>query len=221
MSCWKVGFDPPLRGILSIGLAIVLSGCYHARLITSGESLTASQNPPTEPLDASRVVPVPPLRTAGPPPADYSCPLNGLYQVRLSTTFGDALGAVFTFGAWSRVTAGWWCAKLKPQPVTLGPAPPSVAGTPPTGASAPIIRTTLTPRFWGALQDDLNPQVNTAKNPANCNSGSMRQVSVPKSYGHALITVLSLGIWAPITVEWQCGGDGSSKSSASVNGVSK
>jgi hypothetical protein len=65
--------------------------------------------------------------------------------------------------------------------------------------------------FWGALQQDLTPLVKKTKNPANCNSGTMRQVIVPKNYGNALLTVLTLGIWAPIEVEWQCGGDGSGK----------
>jgi hypothetical protein len=39
----------------------------------------------------------------------------------------------------------------------------------------------------------------------------MRQFIVPRNYRNALIAVLTLGIWTPIKVAWQCGGDGSVK----------
>jgi hypothetical protein len=68
----------------------------------------------------------------------------------------------------------------------------------------------------GPVQDDLTPHVNKSRNPANCNSGSMLQVIVPKDFGNALVTVLTLGMWVPMEVEWRCGGDGTSKPSASL-----
>lgn len=221
MNSEKIGLCPPLRGLLLVGLIVASPGCYHSHLIASGESLTSSMNPYAATLESSRVIPPPPPLPAAAGPAPQSCPLNGLYHVHVNDTFGDALGTVFTFGKRSRVTVGWWCAKLKPQPISPLPSTPAPAPAPAqaTGSPAPSgspIRTRVNPMFWGAIQQDLTPLVKKSKNPANCSSGSMRQVTVPKNYGYALVTVLTLGIWAPIEVEWQCGGDGSGKPSASA-----
>jgi|HubBroStandDraft_4_1064222.scaffolds.fasta_scaffold368658_1 hypothetical protein len=216
MDSEKRGVFPAWRGVLLVVVILVSSACYHSHLIAHGESLTSSMNAYPAVLNASRIVPPPPLSAAG-PPAPQSCSLNGLYHVHVSATFGDALGTVFTFGEWSRVTVGWWCAKLPPQPISPLPSssPPAVAPVSPNPTVAPI-RTRVNSLFWGAVQQDLTPLVKKSKNPANCNSGSMRQVTVAKNYGYSLITVLTLGIWAPMGVEWQCGGDGSSKPSASA-----
>jgi hypothetical protein len=52
--------------------------------------------------------------------------------------------------------------------------------------------------FWGLVQD---PQTVVA---ANCESNSLDNVRVSTNYGFALVTVLSLGIWSPLEVNWRC-----------------
>jgi hypothetical protein len=52
--------------------------------------------------------------------------------------------------------------------------------------------------FWGLAQD---PQTVIA---GNCESNSLDSVRVSTNYGFALVTVLSLGIWTPIEVNWRC-----------------
>lgn len=52
--------------------------------------------------------------------------------------------------------------------------------------------------FWGLLQ---NPQYIVAD---NCHSNALNDVYITTNYGYAFITVLSLGIWAPLDVEWRC-----------------
>src|SRR5580693_6715415 len=103
MDSKKCGVHPPLRGLLSIGLMVALSGCYHVRLTASGGPLMTSGFPAT--LNSSRVVPPLPLP---PPPRD--CSTNGLDQVQVETTYGHALLTVFTFGGWSQVEVKYWCA---------------------------------------------------------------------------------------------------------------
>ncbi len=52
--------------------------------------------------------------------------------------------------------------------------------------------------FWGLIQ---NPQYILAN---NCHSNALNDVYITTNYGYAFVTVLSLGIWAPIDVEWRC-----------------
>jgi hypothetical protein len=52
--------------------------------------------------------------------------------------------------------------------------------------------------FWGLVQD---PQTVVA---TNCESNSLDNVRVSTNYGYALVTVLSLGIWSPLEVNWRC-----------------
>jgi len=52
--------------------------------------------------------------------------------------------------------------------------------------------------FWGLVQD---PQTVVA---TNCESNSLDNVRVSTNYGYALVTVLSLGIWSPLDVNWRC-----------------
>ena len=52
--------------------------------------------------------------------------------------------------------------------------------------------------FWGLMQD---PQTVVAE---NCESNSLDNVRVSNNFGFALVTVLSLGIWSPIEVNWRC-----------------
>ena len=205
----NAGVGLTLRLTLVAALMAAASGCYHARLTASGGPLTSSMNGYPADLDTSRVVPPPQTVPSDP----KTCPVNDLYQVRVTPSFGRSLLTVFTFGEWSEVGVQWWCAAPKPSGISALPgAPPPAASAPGANPSAPTKAATLNPMFWGAVQEDLNPNVASKKNnPANCTSGTMHQVTVPRSYGHALLTVLTLGIWSPMKVEWQCGGDGSSK----------
>lgn len=52
--------------------------------------------------------------------------------------------------------------------------------------------------FWGLYQD---PQYIVAD---NCHSNALNDVYITTNYGYAFVTVISLGIWAPIDVEWRC-----------------
>jgi hypothetical protein len=199
----------PLRAALLVGLMAASSGCYHARLTTSGGPLTSSSNGYATDLDASRVVPPPQTLPSDP----TTCPVNETYQVRVNSTFGRSLLTVLTLGARSKVGVQWWCAAPTPSGISPLPGtPPPPLAAPAANPSAPTVAATLNPMLWGALQEDLNPNVASKKNnPAKCNSGTMHQVIVPRSYGNALVTVLTVGIWSPIKVEWQCGGEGNSK----------
>ena len=46
-----------------------------------------------------------------------------------------------------------------------------------------------------------NPQTVIAE---NCESNALDEVRVSTNFGFALVTVLSLGIWQPIEVNWRC-----------------
>ncbi len=52
--------------------------------------------------------------------------------------------------------------------------------------------------FWGLIQD---PQYVVAK---NCHSNAINDVYISSNYAYAFVTVLSLGLWAPVEVEWRC-----------------
>ncbi|MEO5928296.1 MAG: hypothetical protein ABIR47_00045 [Candidatus Kapaibacterium sp.] len=56
--------------------------------------------------------------------------------------------------------------------------------------------TTSNSLFWGLVQDNVVPD--------NCPNGSMQEVRVTSNLGYSLITVVTLGIWSPIDVEWRC-----------------
>ena len=52
---------------------------------------------------------------------------------------------------------------------------------------------------WGLLSDP------PAYRAANCdNANALDQVRVNNNLGFTLITVLTLGIWAPVELEWRC-----------------
>ena len=53
--------------------------------------------------------------------------------------------------------------------------------------------------FWGLVND---PEKQAAY---DCVSNSIDEVRVSTNYGYALITVVTLGIWVPMDVEWRCG----------------
>jgi hypothetical protein len=152
------GNHSPAAGLLLVGLVAAMTGCYHTRLTAAGKALTTTGLPAV--LNSSRVLPPVPLP---PPPGD--CSANGLYQVQVETTYGQALHTVFTFGSWSQVEARYWCAAPPPSGIPALPSmPPPASPTTATGSSAPILGTTMNAMFWGALQDNLNENVASTKN---------------------------------------------------------
>ncbi len=50
--------------------------------------------------------------------------------------------------------------------------------------------------WWGMQQENVQP--------SNCNSNALQQVRVDWNFSYALLTVVTLGIWSPMTVQWQC-----------------
>jgi hypothetical protein len=50
--------------------------------------------------------------------------------------------------------------------------------------------------FWGLVQDE------TITN--NCVSNTLDEVRVTTNMGYVLVSVLTLGIWVPLEVEWRC-----------------
>jgi hypothetical protein len=53
--------------------------------------------------------------------------------------------------------------------------------------------------FWGLVQKNVIA--------GNCDSlkvNSLDEVHVKTNFGYALITVVTLGIWCPMTIEWKC-----------------
>jgi hypothetical protein len=53
--------------------------------------------------------------------------------------------------------------------------------------------------FWGLVQKDLK-----ATNCDSLNLKSLDEVRVTTNFGYSLITVATLGIWCPMTIEWKC-----------------
>lgn len=51
--------------------------------------------------------------------------------------------------------------------------------------------------LWGAIQAPV------AK-ADDCLTGGMAEVKVSTNFGYALATVLTLGIWSPMHIEWRC-----------------
>ena len=58
---------------------------------------------------------------------------------------------------------------------------------------------TLHNYFWGLSQPYLEAQ--------NCEGNGLHQVIVKTNYFYSFATVASLGIWAPIQIEWKCDKD--------------
>ncbi len=58
--------------------------------------------------------------------------------------------------------------------------------------------TTAHSLFWGLIQ---NPQYILAD---NCHSNALNDIYITTNYSYAFVTVVSLGIWAPIDIEWRC-----------------
>lgn len=53
--------------------------------------------------------------------------------------------------------------------------------------------------FWGLVQQNVEPPTTN-----NCVSNSMQEVRVTTNFGYAVLTVVTLGIWAPMEIEWRC-----------------
>jgi hypothetical protein len=65
-------------------------------------------------------------------------------------------------------------------------------------ASAVYSKSTVDSLFWGLLQ------TNVEVTAADCASSAFQEVRVTTNYGYALATVLTLGIWSRVEVEWKC-----------------
>jgi hypothetical protein len=55
--------------------------------------------------------------------------------------------------------------------------------------------------FWGLVQ---KPQEITTPICDSLNANGMAEVVVKTNLGYSLITVLTLGIWCPMKIEWKC-----------------
>lgn len=53
--------------------------------------------------------------------------------------------------------------------------------------------------FWGLLQE-------RAEEP-NCQGNGASEVVASTNFGYALVSVVSLGIWVPMSLEWKCAKD--------------
>ncbi len=53
--------------------------------------------------------------------------------------------------------------------------------------------------FWGLVQQNV-----IASNCDSLKINSLDEVHVKTNFGYALITVVTLGIWSPMTIEWKC-----------------
>ena len=55
--------------------------------------------------------------------------------------------------------------------------------------------------FWGLVQ---NPKEITTPICDSLNANGVAQVQVKNNFGYSLITVVTLGIWCPMRLEWKC-----------------
>jgi hypothetical protein len=55
---------------------------------------------------------------------------------------------------------------------------------------------TLHAFLWGAIEQEQIAE--------NCKSNAIDEVRVQNNFGYALVTVVTLGIWMPLDVEWKC-----------------
>jgi hypothetical protein len=58
--------------------------------------------------------------------------------------------------------------------------------------------------LWGIIEEPIYVAANAANPEHRCSSNALQEVTVSTNFGYALITVLTLGIWAPADVEWNC-----------------
>lgn len=55
--------------------------------------------------------------------------------------------------------------------------------------------------FWGLVQ---NPKEIATPICDSLNTNGVAVVQVKSNFGYSLITVLTLGIWSPMRIEWKC-----------------
>ena len=58
---------------------------------------------------------------------------------------------------------------------------------------------TVSSFFWGLVQQNV-----VASNCDSLKVTSIDELHVKTNLGYAVITVITLGIWCPMTVEWKC-----------------
>jgi hypothetical protein len=58
--------------------------------------------------------------------------------------------------------------------------------------------------FWGLMQKRQNGIDVVAANCDSLKLNSIDEVRVTNNLGYSLITVATLGIWSPMTVQWKC-----------------
>jgi hypothetical protein len=89
-------------------------------------------------------------------------------------------------------TIAWFCVVIL---ITSGCAHFRIApeGSPP--ATAPQSRR-VHALAWGALEPRMTP--------LNCHGNGMSAVTVEVTFIDAVATVITLGFWTPVTIEWTC-----------------
>jgi len=55
--------------------------------------------------------------------------------------------------------------------------------------------------FWGLVQ---NPKEITTPICDSLNTNGVALVQVKNNFGYSLLTVITLGIWCPMKIEWKC-----------------
>lgn len=55
---------------------------------------------------------------------------------------------------------------------------------------------TLNAYFWGAIEENQHTE--------NCKRAAIDEVRIHQTFPNILATVLTLGIWMPLEVEWKC-----------------
>lgn len=50
--------------------------------------------------------------------------------------------------------------------------------------------------FWGLVEESVVPD--------NCPSNALDEVRVTTNLGYSIVSVVTLGIWMPMNVEWRC-----------------
>lgn len=71
----------------------------------------------------------------------------------------------------------------------------------PATESLVTTRKTAHSLFWGLLN---KPQVITTPNCDDLGAPGVSEVIVRTNFGYACVTLLTLGIYCPVTVEWKC-----------------
>lgn len=65
--------------------------------------------------------------------------------------------------------------------------------------ATPYAKRTVHQLFWGLYQQNVTPPATD-----DCVAGGFQEVRVTTTFLYSAVTVLSLGIWSPITIEWRC-----------------